>query len=231
MEPYFSTDLGYLIHGDAYEFMNSFVISGRHILLTDPMYGHDPNVKGEKSKRGIGRKLKGMRMRSIDWPDMDLKQFKPKLFWEFSQAIIWGANYFADRLPPSSKWLIWDKRRGRASDDNADCELAWTNLRGVSRLYSHLWRGVCREGEENISKQGGKLHPFQKPIGLMFFCLDQFETDSETIIIDPFTGSATIPAACECRKLNWIAIEKAEWCCEVASKRIEAEAKQLKLFN
>jgi hypothetical protein len=24
-------------------------------------------------------------------------------------AIVWGGNYFADLLPPSQGWLVWDK--------------------------------------------------------------------------------------------------------------------------
>lgn len=233
MKPYFETELGKLYHGDAYSVMSGFNITPDHILLTDPMYGHNPNIKGSKTKRGRARILKNMNMKNKDWPDLPLAEaFNPKNkpWFDFKQIILWGANHYADKLPSSAKWIIWDKRLDVRPDDNADAEMAWTNLKGVTRVHRQLWKGCCRSGSENLSINGSKLHPFQKPISLMSFCLNQFKISDETIIYDPFTGSGTIPVLCEQRQLKWVAIDMEEWCCEVAAKRIEQESKQLKMF-
>jgi hypothetical protein len=40
----------------------------------------------------------------------------------------WGANYYCDILPVVPSWIVWDKREDIGSDDNADCELAWSKF-------------------------------------------------------------------------------------------------------
>ena len=95
-----------------------------------------------------------------------------------------------------------------------------------TRIHRQLWRGMVREGEENVAN-GPKLHPAQKPIRLMMWCLGFAESD---LTLDPFTGSGTVPVACERLGRRWIGIEISEEFCEIAAKRIEAETRQLKLF-
>jgi len=52
-------------------------------------------------------------------------------------TVLFGANHYAHRLPPSPSWLVWDKRPEMASTDQADCELAWTNLGGLLERDRH----------------------------------------------------------------------------------------------
>ena len=51
-----------------------------------------------------------------------------------------------------------------------DGELAWTNVPGVLRIHRQVWRGMIREGEENLV-HGRKLHPAQKPVALLTWCV------------------------------------------------------------
>ncbi len=227
MEPYFETELGQLYLGDYREIMPNLNLKDA-ALLTDPLYGEGTNVKRAHENETIKpRVLGGLKLKRYNWPDLDDKTpLDPTPFLSFDQAIIWGGNYIADRLPPSRKWIIWDKLH-IPPDDHHDCEMAWTNLKGVSRVHRHLWRGICREGEENIVN-GPKLHPFQKPLRLMVFCISQFVGHPQ--IFDPFIGSGTTAVACEKLKRRWIGIEIKECFCETAAKRIKREAAQLKLF-
>jgi site-specific DNA-methyltransferase (adenine-specific)/modification methylase len=196
------------------------------------MYGNKTNIKTNSTGRNRGKTLKGIVPEGKDWnlSTVDDKPFNPKPFNSIKQQIIWGGNYCAIKLPINSKWIVWDKRCGVKPDDNADCEIAWTNLRGVSRIYRHLWRGICREGEENIACSGAKKHPFQKPVNLFVFCIEQFKLDSTSVIFDPFAGSGTTAVACERLGIKWICHEIEEIFCRTAAKRIENERKQLKLF-
>jgi DNA modification methylase len=227
MKPYFETKLGKLYHGNCIDIMNSLDLSG-YALLTDPMYGENQNLQREhENKICPERKVKGLTLKRKDWiPINDSATSDPDHLFKFNQAIIWGGNYMADKLPPSRFWIIWDKLH-IPPDNHHDCEMAWTNLKGVSRVHRQLWRGICRSGEENISN-GPKLHPFQKPIALFSFCIDQFKNSPS--VFDPYAGSGTTGVICERIQREWICIEQIEEYCEVAAKRIEAEAAQLKLF-
>src|SRR5690606_27786488 len=57
--------------------------------------------------------------------------------------IWWGANYYADALPPSKSWIVWDK--DHHGMDFADAELAWTSLNQPVRCFRHAWSGADRD--------------------------------------------------------------------------------------
>ncbi|MFM6266032.1 MAG: DNA methyltransferase, partial [Dolichospermum sp.] len=109
-----------------------------------------------------------------------------------STQIWWGANYYPEILPSMPSWLIWDKRDGVASDDNADCELAWTNKGKPARIFSHLWRG-CIKASEHGEK---RVHPTQKPIALCEWAFNKYGQPND-LILDPFLGSAPSIIAAE----------------------------------
>lgn len=69
-----------------------------------------------------------------------------------SQQIIWGGNYFANNLPPSQCWLVWDKING-AGFSLADVELAWTSMDKAARMFR-----VSR----NFFRGRGKGTPYAK---------------------------------------------------------------------
>jgi len=141
-------------------------------------------------------------------------------------TVLWGANYYADHLPANGCWLIWDKREGTRPNHQADCEMAWSNLSGVPRLYSHLWIGLCRRGEENLSRGGRKLHPNQKPVALMDWLLDQCRIEPGMTVLDPYMGSASLGVACLRRGIRYIGVEIDSAHYAVACERLAAEAGQ-----
>lgn len=171
------------------------------IVIADPPYGNDYRQKRSRDK----------------WvrPDAELppiqgnaEPFDPTLILALGKkTILWGANYYANKLPPASKWLIWDKRENTTPDDGADVELAWTNLKGVPRMYRHLWRGIIRRGEENISTGAKKLHPNQKPVALMNWCLNQAQATPKDLVMDTHMGSGTTGVACMRQQIPFVGIE------------------------
>ena len=191
-------------------------------VLADPMYGNNVNTSGAKSKRG-NREFKNCSLDGKDWNLLasDAEPFDPTPLLEYEEVVIWGANHFCSRLPNAPKWIVWDKRCGGASDDNADCEMAWTNLPGPARLYSHLWRGWIRGGEENISISGPKLHPFQKPVALMRFILSLSKTTGAVLV--PYMGSGPELVAAKEIGRKAVAFEIEERFCEAAAKRLQQE--------
>lgn len=135
-------------------------------------------------------------------------------------TIIWGANHFG--MPAASKWLVWDKLN---SGDFADCEIAWTNIPGAVRIFRHMWNGMLRDSERATPR----VHPTQKPIALMGWCLDQ--VPSARVIGEPWMGSAPAGCAAVARGLTWWGIEKDAKNFDIACRRIEQAAKQGQLFE
>ena len=154
----------------------------------------------------------------------DDKPFDPELLMRFEKVALCGGNHFASRLPDSKCWVTWDKREDSGSDRQSDCEYVWTNFGKPSRVFRHLWRGLCRRGEENVSKSG-KYHPNQKPVALMRFLLEYGECGP--VVVDPFMGSgSTLLAAMDCG-LQCIGIELSEDYCEVAKRRLQNRTRSL----
>src|SRR5262245_55310908 len=231
MTPYYEQDGITIYHGDAYQILGEIVpiLDCVTTLLTDPMYGNRTNIKGATSGRASSRRLNGLLVQPKDW-DLSARDdvpFDPALFLHFPEVVLWGGNHYSSRLPDAACWIVWDKRDGGSSDDNADCELAWTNLRGPARLLRHLWRGVMRAGEENIAVAGAKLHPFQKPLELMRFCLSL--SKKQGVVFDPFMGSGTTLVAAKQMHRRAVGIEIEECYCEVAAKRLSQGVLPLEL--
>jgi hypothetical protein len=103
--------------------------------------------------------------------------------------IWWGANYYANVLPNSKCWWVWDKNN---TGNFADCELAWVNQDKASRLFKHTWNGMIKESEHGQKR----VHPTQKPIALVVEALKVFGGDNN-IIFDPFLGSGISILAAE----------------------------------
>ena len=135
-------------------------------------------------------------------------------------AILWGGNHFADRLPASQSWLVWDKRCADYSNDQADCEMAWTNLGFPARMFRHVWNGMLRGSESKTPR----VHPTQKPVALMEWCLG-FLPDAKTIL-DPFMGSGTTLVACQRMGRHGTGIELDPDYFQIACKRVDEAAKQ-----
>jgi len=128
--------------------------------------------------------------------------------------IFWGGNYYCNALPETSSWIVWDKRDGVASDDNADCELAWCNNKKPARVYRHLWKGCIRSSEKNETK----VHPTQKPVVLAEWCFDNYGKNPKSVL-DLFLGSGSTLIACEKTGRKCYGMEISEHYVSVVIKR------------
>ena len=129
--------------------------------------------------------------------------------------VYWGGNYYADKLPPTSCWLVWDKRGDSGIVNTfADCELAWTNMTGPARIHKQLWNGMIREGEKDK-----RVHPTQKPVALAEWALEQYLKGN--IVLDLFLGSGSTLIACEKQRKACYGMEMSPAYCDVIVKRWE----------
>jgi site-specific DNA-methyltransferase (adenine-specific)/modification methylase len=206
---------------------------GIDAIVSDPPYGIDFDCS-KKRTRSSAFSMGITPLADRQWKKIhgDNKPFDPTPWINFEKVILWGANHYADKLPPSTKpvcWLVWDKKLDTTPDNFSDCELAWTNLPGVVKKFSHLWRGMVRAGRENITN-GPKLHPFQKPEALMFWCLQQCRLLPGSVVLDPYMGSGTTGVACIKYGMKFVGIESDPEHFEIAKERIRKELQQRRLF-
>ena len=130
-----------------------------------------------------------------DTTDTAEKFYKLCVELGYKDIIIFGGNYFTAFLPPSPCWLIWDKRDGPASNNFADCELAWTSFTSPARIYRQYWNGAYRKGKKAIEGVS-RLHPTQKAVGISENIISDYFKD-DMVIFDGFLGSGTTLIACE----------------------------------
>lgn len=215
MKPYYEHGGIVIYHGDCRDVELPASVS---LVLTDPPYGVREKTERLTRRGGPGLHGGGVKGRAFSPVAGDSEAFDPSWLLTFPKAVLWGANHYAG-LPPSASWLVWDKRRGTTPDDNADCELAWTNLGGPVRIFSHLWRGVCRDSEAGQAP----VHPTQKPVTLMLWCLALAKLKPGALVLDPYMGSGPALFAAYLMNYRAIGIEIEERYCEIAAKRLQQE--------
>ena len=179
--------------------------------VTDPPYGIDYGklMKGKGDGNGGLDSNRWKDYGDFDWdkqrPDADLIQLIAQIA---PDVIIWGGNYFSDLLPPSMRWLVWDKCQNFSL---ADFELAWTSQNAAGRTFRYSRPEALRDGRH---------HPTQKPIELMEWCIG-FAPKAQ-IILDPFMGSGTTGVAAVKIGRKFIGIEREPKYFDIACKRIQA---------
>jgi site-specific DNA-methyltransferase (adenine-specific) len=212
-----------LYHGDCRDILPT--LQGVGAIVTDPPYGINYRSNHNSSRRGEWAKWsRHENMPGIIGDDAPLDP-APLLAFDVP-TVIFGGNYCADRLPPSRCWIVWDKRDGISPNNQADCELAWTNLNKPARLHRQMWSGLLRAGAENISKSS-KEHPHQKPLALMEACISYAGGGT---VLDPFMGSGTTGVACVKLGRPFIGIEIDKTYFDIACRRIEEAYAQPDMF-
>lgn len=207
-----------LILGDCLEILPTLPKVGS--CITDPPYGiaHPCNF----AARGRGNLAA-----CNDYSDVhnDGHAFDPAHILALNvPTALWGGNYFADKLPVSSGWLVWDKERPDTLDQ-ATCELAWTNFVKGVRRFRHLWNGMMK-----ASERGENYHPTQKPVALARWVLELPWTPPEPIC-DPYMGAGYMAVACAQLGRKFIGIEIEPKYFDIACRRIDQAYAQGKLFE
>ena len=183
------------------------------LLCTDPPYGIGKDGQAKTTGGNGGRKAYEFLGWDAERPDFDLFKL---LLGAAPDAVIWGGNYFADLLPATGKWLVWDKGQ---RINQSDGELAWTSRGGALRIKTLNRFELMTDGAE---------HPTQKPVKLMGWCLEQWP-NAQTIL-DPFMGSGTTGVAAAQMGRKFIGIEKEPKYFDIACRRIEEAQRQGDLF-
>jgi len=176
------------------------------LLLTDPPYGI--RRSGQSATFCKNSKHNRKQHKDLGWDE-----FTPsagvfeQCFNATENQIIWGGNYFTDSIPAKMGWIVWDKGQDFST---SDCELAFTSYQKALR------RVVCNRGA--IASEGA-MHPTQKPLQVMKFCIG-YAGDEVMTILDPFAGSGTTGVAAKLEGRKATLIEISEEYCEKAADRL-----------
>jgi site-specific DNA-methyltransferase (adenine-specific) len=220
VKPYYQHGGVTIYHADCREILPTIPPHEVGLLLTDPPFGVGEKTNRRSRGRGVGGNpgagLHAGAYKARDFAPIagDDRPFDPSHLLAY-RAVIFGAIHFAALLPPSPTWLVWDKRDGVGSDDNADCEIAWSNLGGPARLFRHLWRGLCRATETGADH----LHPTQKPVALASWILNRWTARGD-LVVDPYMGSGFAAVAAKENGRRFIGVELEEAYCEITARRL-----------
>lgn len=189
-------------------------------VVTDPPFGIGQD-KGFDGSGGFGKPIKRKKYTG-QWDKVrPNNSIFEQIIMMKKPAIIWGGQYFADLLPANGKWLWWDKCQTMPT--YGDGELAWTNLIGNAP------KKIIYNNNGVMAKERGGLHPTQKPIGVMKWCISHLPDDAQTIF-DPFMGSGSTGVAGVQMGKSFIGIERDAAYFDIAIKRIEQAQRQDDLF-
>jgi len=128
-----------------------------------------------------------------------------ELFRVSKYQIIWGANNFD--LPTTEYFIVWDKEQ--TVDNFASAELAYTNIKCPAKVFRY---SIHKHNQEH------KVHPTQKPLALMRWCLS-LVPEAQTVL-DPYMGSGTTLLAAKLEGRKAVGIDVNEKYCESAAKRL-----------
>ena len=191
--------------GDCLEVMRSMPDKSVDAVITDPPYGIGKDGQKKSSGGHGGRKA----YEFLGWDKQRPSQgYFEELLRISKKQIIWGGNYFADYLPATQKWLVWDKGQ---RINQSDGELAWTSEAGALRIFTLNRVSLLLDGA---------VHPTQKPVALMKWCIDVAKLPETATILDPFMGSGTTGVACVQTGRNFIGIEIDPTYFAIAERRI-----------
>jgi len=198
--------------GDCLEILPTLADGSVDAVITDPPYGLGMRtVAGGTLKNTQTRFME--EMKHISWDN----EAPPKEVFDCLREIgdiqiIWGGNYF--ELPPTRCILVWDKMTYLPTMSRV--EMAWTSLDKPAKYI------------QINSNNNNRVHPTQKPVELMKWCIENYTQEGDTIL-DPFMGSGTTGVACVQTGRNFIGIEIEPKYYEIAEKRIAEAQLQMRM--
>lgn len=181
-------------------------------VVTDPPYGISHNgTRSAKHSISSNNRRRHAKVEIVG----DDTPFDPTPFLLASEvACFTGAQHFAQLLPGGT-FHVWNKRGPYEPLHQSDGDLIWiSGDKRALRIVDLVWRGICRTTE--IS--GQIVHPTQKPVALMEWCIDRISG----AILDPFMGSGTTGVAAVNLGRNFTGIEIDPGHFDIARARIQA---------
>ena len=177
------------------------------MVFTDPPYGMRLDCDYSKMPRGENtyKNVIG-----------DHEDFDPSCIFQVDAPayMIWGADWFYDKLPNGFSPIVWDKQPYEVvAGPQNHFELCWVKPKKKRTIIRHLWTGFTAK-----EKNEKRVHPTQKPVDVILKLLDLFDGN---VVVDLFGGSGTTLIACEKTSRHCRMMELDPAYCDVIVKRWE----------
>jgi len=206
--PCYTQPFSEVYNEDCIEVMKRYDDNYFDLAIVDPPYGIDINSSGTHFKEKYEIK---------DW---DKATPNDEYFNELKRVsknqIIWGGNYFLDRLGNCKCFIVWDKKI--AEDMSfAMCEMAWTSFKNGAKIYN------------KTATQLNRIHPTQKPIELYDWLIDRYAEKGQ-IILDTHLGSGSSRISANKAGLSFVGCEIDKDYFNAQEKRYKDFISQMRLF-
>ena len=213
-------ELNRLYNMDCMKGMAEFPDGFFDLAIVDPPYGI--GLDGQRERICTNTKHNRKEHIRKSW---DRAIPPPEYFRELERVsenqIIFGGNYFVPMLNRGTKgWVAWDK--GQHGLSMSDCELAYTSFDRPTRVV------VINRAE--LQRDGGTIHPTQKPVRLYEWILQNYARPGDRIL-DTHAGSASSLIACWRLGFEFVGFEIDRDYYKKASERLAAEMAQVRLWD
>ena len=215
-----------LINADCMDVMAHIKDGEFELACVDPPYGIEKEISV-----GGGSHTKSLVKFDCLYSENHKKwDIKPPLeyFIELQRVchdyIICGGNYFADMLPASRGWAIYDK-----VTDGVTCvnpELIYTSMHVACKIFRRP------QGLNNgfLNKEGRNIHPTQKPYQLYQWLLTNYAKQGQTIL-DTHLGSGSSAIAAHKMGFEFVGVELDSDYFQAACARFDLHKMQGSLFS
>lgn len=195
-----------VVLGDCLDVLRELPAGSVDAVVTDPPYGMRANLNSQRFSGGTNPNLVFGLGRN-DWPIItgDAEPFDPSPWLGFPRVVLFGYQHYAARLPVGTT-LVWIKKADHLFGSFlSDADLAW--MKGGHGVYCYRKQFPPPARAAEGGRDSSPVHPTQKPIGLMRWCLDRAKVAASAVVFDPFAGSGTTGVACLQTGRRFIGVE------------------------
>ena len=216
-----------VVQGDCLELMKQLPDGAVDAVITDPPYGIGLAMTCDHGT------VKSSIHRDSGWNDaIPPMEVFAEIHRVGKQRIIWGENYFGDLIQDPGR-IVHDKQlliKGTALRWS-EADIASCSYQKRVTIFPYKWNGNFQGDTVNWNNTGpdARVHPTQKPIALMVYCV-QYTTEADTII-DPFCGSGTTLVAAKKLGRHFLGFEISADYVAIARRRLDEIDAQPTLFE
>jgi len=202
-----------LFNIDCMKFMKDKSDNFYELAIVDPPYGAVNKMVPSGGTSALKNKMG-------KWDHPPEKKYFVELFRISKYQIIWGGNYFTDKIPISSRWVVWQKTGGLKNFPQF--EMAWTNTNIPNKIFT------MSRADSHINERI-TCHPTEKPIKLYKWLLKNYAKPGDKIL-DTHGGSMSIAIACADMGFDLDLCELDKDYFKAGKKRYEKHISQIRMF-